>query len=183
MNSCNYHCKPKRLQASSKKSRSMVSSPTFSRNFLIDFSSSSLFPSPLPPNAFSMFLIASCFHCDIWLGLTSNSFDSSASVFCSLIAAKATMALNLFVNFLRLVVIFPNAFIPCKTAHFSPYLLHSILGNIIHEFSNQSITLVFFMPSISLLSKSIVSRYLGYESRIFFNDESSLFKVFSSLTV
>ena len=55
-----------------------------------------------------------------WLGLTSNSFESSANVFCSLIAAKATMALNLFVNFLRFVVISPKVFIPCKTTHFSP---------------------------------------------------------------
>ncbi len=37
-------------QASSKKSRSMVSSPTFSRNFLIDFSSSSLFPDKFSKN-------------------------------------------------------------------------------------------------------------------------------------
>ncbi|MBR0178118.1 MAG: hypothetical protein IJQ11_11920, partial [Bacteroidales bacterium] len=34
------------------------------------------------------------------------------------IAAKATMALNLFVNFLRFVVIFPKVFIPCKTTVF-----------------------------------------------------------------
>jgi len=32
--------------------------------------------------------------------------------------AKATMVLNLFVNFLRFVVIFPNVFIPCKTTLF-----------------------------------------------------------------
>ena len=39
---------------------------------------------------------------------------------CFRICALATMALNLFVNFLRFVVIFPNVFIPCKTTHFSP---------------------------------------------------------------
>ncbi len=96
-----------------KKYHLIVSSPTFSRNFHIDFSSSSLFSFPKPPNAFSMFFevpersrrVASCFHCYIRLGLTSNSFESSANVICSLIAAKATIALNLFVNFLRFVVI------------------------------------------------------------------------------
>ena len=58
------------------------------------------------------------FHSDIWLGLTSNSFESSASVFCSFIAANATVALNLFVNFLRFVVIFPCVFALAKLLFF-----------------------------------------------------------------
>ena len=113
------HVRPNRLQASSKKSRSMVSSPTFSRSFFIDFSASPSDLSLSPPDAFSMFLIASCFQSDIWLGLTSNSFESSASVFCSFIAANATMALNLFVNFLRFVVIFPYVFALAKLLFFT----------------------------------------------------------------
>ena len=107
------------MQASSKKARSMVSSPTFSRNFFIDFYASlSDLLSLSPPNAFSMFLIASCFQSDIWLGLTSNSFESSANVFCSLIAANATVAFNLFVNFLRFVVILPFVFYPLQNYSF-----------------------------------------------------------------
>jgi len=49
--------------------------------------------------------------------------------------------------------------------------------------NSQSMTLSRWMPSIFDVSKSVVRRYLGYESRIFFSDESSRFSVFSSLAV
>lgn len=81
-----------------------------------------------------MFLIASCFHCDIWLGLISNSLESSASVFCSLIAAKATLALNLFMDFLRFVVFFPNVLYPLQNYSFFT-LTHALNSGVHYSFS------------------------------------------------
>jgi len=86
------YLRPAFLQAATKKSRSIVSSPILAWSPFISLSlSSSLFPEESAPKASLLFSKNSTFHLLIVATLTLNRVDSSRKLSLSLIASIATL--------------------------------------------------------------------------------------------